>query len=230
MKALVIEDDPGIVEAVSLCFQLRWSGASVVSASQGGKGLELSETESPDVVILDIGLPDMDGFQVLRELRRFSQVPVLMLTVRGEDVDIARCLEMGADDYITKPFSHIELIARVQAVLRRTQGLPVISEERPFVSGKLSVNFASNEVMVDGKLVKLTATERNLLFHLIRNEGRLLSHETLLTKVWGETFIDARDLLRVHIQHLRQKLGNSAESPKIIVTEHGIGYKFIKPT
>jgi len=230
MKALVIEDDPGIVEAVSLCFQLRWSGASVVSASQGGKGLELIETESPDVVILDIGLPDMDGFQVLRELRRFSQVPVLMLTVRGEDVDIARCLEMGADDYITKPFSHIELIARVQAVLRRTQGLPVISEERPFISGKLSVNFASNEVMVDGKLVKLTATERNLLFHLIRNEGRLLSHETLLTKVWGETFIDARDLLRVHIQHLRQKLGNSAESPKIIVTEHGIGYKFIKPT
>ena len=229
MKALVIEDDPGIVEAVSLCFQLRWSGASVVSASQGGKGLELIETESPDVVILDIGLPDMDGFQVLRELRRFSQVPVIMLTVRGEDIDIARCLEMGADDYITKPFSHIELIARVQAVLRRVQGLPVISEERPFVSGKLSVNFASNEVMVDGKLVKLTSTERKLLYHLIRNEGRLLSHETLLTKVWGETFIDARDLLRVHIQHLRQKLGNSAESPKIIVTEHGIGYKFTKP-
>jgi len=229
MKALVIEDDPGIVEAVSLCFQLRWSGASVVSASQGGKGLELIETESPDVVILDIGLPDMDGFQVLRELRRFSEVPVLMLTVRGEDIDIARCLEMGADDYITKPFSHIELIARVQAVLRRVQRLPVISEERPFVSGKLSVNFASNEVMVDGKPVKLTATERNLLYHLIRNEGRLLSHETLLTKVWGETFIDARDLLRVHIQHLRQKLGNSAESPSIIVTEHGIGYKFVKP-
>ncbi|MDI6814903.1 MAG: response regulator transcription factor, partial [Dehalococcoidales bacterium] len=148
MKALVIEDDPGIVEAVSLCFQLRWSGASVVSASQGSKGLELIETESPDVVILDIGLPDMDGFQVLRELRSFSQVPVLMLTVRGEDIDIARCLEMGADDYIIKPFSHIELIARVRAVLRRTRGLPVISEERPFVSGKLSVNFASNEVMV----------------------------------------------------------------------------------
>jgi len=229
MKALVIEDDPGIVEAVSLCFQLRWSGASVVSASQGGKGLELIETETPDVVILDIGLPDMDGFQVLRELRRFSQVPVIMLTVRGEDIDIARCLEMGADDYITKPFSHIELIARVQAVLRRVQGLPVISEERPFVSGKLSVNFASNEVMVDGKLVKLTSTERKLLYHLIRNEGRLLSHETLLTKVWGETFTDARDLLRVHIQHLRHKLGNSAEPPKIIVTEHGIGYKFVKP-
>ncbi len=229
MKALVIEDDLGIVEAVSLCFQLRWSGASVVSTSQGGKGLELIETETPDVVILDIGLPDMDGFQVLRELRRFSQVPVIMLTVRGEDIDIARCLEMGADDYITKPFSHIELIARVQAVLRRTQGLPVISEERPFVSGKLSVNFASNEVMIDGKLVKLTSTERKLLYHLIRNEGRLLSHETLLTKVWGKTFIDARDLLRVHIQHLRQKLGNSAESPKIIVTEHGIGYKFARP-
>jgi len=229
MKVVVIDDSPEIIEVVSLCFQLRWSGTTVVSASEGTKGLELIEAESPDVVILDIGLPDMDGFQVIREIRRFSQVPVIMLTVRGEDADVARCLELGADDYIVKPFSHIELLARVQAVLRRARGLPVISEERPFVSGKLSVDFASNEVMVDGKPVRLTSTERKLLYYLVRNEGRLLTHENLLTKVWGETFIDARDLLRVHIQHLRQKLGNSAESPTIIVTEHGIGYKFVRP-
>lgn len=193
------------------------------------KALEIIEAESPDVVILDINLPDMDGFSVLRELRRFSQVPVIMLTVKGDDTDVARGLELGADDYIIKPFSHIELIARVEAVLRRSRGLPVSSEERPFVSGKLSVDFISNEVKVAGKKVKLTSTETKLLHHLIRNEGRLLTHENLLTKVWGESYQDTRDLLRVHIQHLRQKLGDSIESPKIILTEHGMGYKFIKP-
>jgi len=230
MKVVVIDDSPEIIEVVSLCFQLRWSGTTLVPASEGAKGLELIEAENPDVVILDIGLPDMDGFQVLREIRRFSQVPVIMLTVKGEDTDIAKGLELGADDYIVKPFSHIELIARVQAVLRRVQGLPVTSDERPFVSGKLSVDFTSNEVRLDGKPVKLTSTESNLLYYLIRNEGRLLSHENLLAKVWGETYRDARDLLRVHIQHLRQKLGDSAESPSIIITEHGMGYKFARPS
>ena len=229
MKVVVIDDAPDIVEVVSLCFQLRWSGTEVVEAGEGGKGLELIEAESPDVVILDINLPDMDGFQVIRELRRFSQVPVIMLTVKGEDTDIARGLELGADDYMVKPFSHIELIARVEAVLRRVRGQPITSDERPFVSGKLSVDFASNEIKVDGKLVKLTSTETKLLRHLIRNEGRLLSHENLLSKVWGEGYQDTRDLLRVHIQHLRQKLGDSIDSPRIIVTEHGMGYKFVRP-
>jgi len=229
LKVVVVDDSPEIIEVVSLCFQLRWSGADLISAATGAKGLELIEAESPDIVILDIGLPDMDGFEVLHEIRRFSQVPVIMLTVRGEDTDVAKGLELGADDYIIKPFSHIELVARVQAVLRRVQGLPVSSEERPFVSGKLSVDFASNEVMLDGEPVKLTSTESKLLYLLIKNEGRLVTHESLLTKVWGETYIDARDLLRVHIQHLRQKLGDSVELPNIIVTEHGMGYKFAKP-
>ena len=169
MKVLVIEDDPGIIEVVSLCFQLRWSGATVISAPNGNKGIELVESESPEVVILDIGLPDLDGYQVLREIRRFSDVPVLMLTVRGEDTDIAKGLELGADDYITKPFSHIELIARVQAVLRRSQGVSVQEDERPFTAGKLSVDFNRNEVLIDGEPVKLTSTERKLLYYLIRN-------------------------------------------------------------
>jgi two-component system KDP operon response regulator KdpE len=229
MKVLVIEDDPGIIEVVSLCFQLRWSGTNVISAANGREGVALVENESPDVVILDIGLPDIDGYKVLKEIRRFSDVPVLMLTVRGEDTDVAKGLELGADDYITKPFSHIELIARVQAVLRRAQGLAVTDEERPFTSGKLSVDFSRNEVTLAGHPVKLTSTERKLLYHLIRNEGRILSHESLLAKVWGDTYVDARDLLRVHIQHLRQKLEDNAETPNIIVTEHGIGYKFIRP-
>ena len=217
MKVAVIDDSPEIKEVVSLCFQLRWSGATLVSAGTGAEGLERVETENPD----------MEGFQVLREIRRFSQVPVIMLTVRDEDIDVARGLEMGADDYITKPFSHIELVARMQAVLRRTQGLPA-AEEKPFISGNLAVDFANNEVKLNGERVKLTSTESKLLYHLVRNEGRLLAHENLLRKVWGETYSDARDLLRVHIQHLRQKLGDSAEFPKIIVTEHGMGYKFVK--
>jgi len=228
MKALVIDDAAEIADVVSLCFQLHWSNAIILSAQNGSRGLELVEAEKPDVVILDIGLPDMDGFEVLREIRRFSQVPVIMLTVRGEDTDVARGLELGADDYITKPFSHIELVARVRAVLRRIQGLP-ISEEKPFISGKLAVDFASKEVTVDGKPVRLTSTEYKLLYHLIKNEGRLLSHENLLNKVWGEDYQDARDLLRVHIQHLRQKLGDDGESAAIIVTEHGMGYKFVRP-
>ena len=229
MKVVVVDDAADIVEVVSLCFQLRWTDAEVLSAAEGGEGLTLIEAEDPDIVILDINLPDMDGFQVIRELRRFSQVPVIMLTVKGEDTDIARGLELGADDYMVKPFSHIELIARVDAVMRRSRGQPITSEERPFVSGKLSINFASNEIKVSGKPVKLTSSETKLLRHLIRNEGRLLSHENLLTKVWGERYIDARDLLRVHIQHLRQKLGDSVESPSIIATEHGMGYKFVSP-
>jgi DNA-binding response OmpR family regulator len=228
LKVVVIDDAADIVEVVSLCFQLRWSGADVLSAEDGGGGLALIESAAPDIVILDVNLPDMDGFQVIRELRRFSQVPVIMLTVKGADTDIARGLELGADDYMVKPFSHIELIARVDAVLRRSRGTPVSSEERPYENGGLWVDFAGNEVKRDGRPVKLTSTEMKLLRHLIMNEGRLLTHENLLTKVWGEGYQDTRDLLRVHIQHLRQKLGDDSQAPKIIVTEHGQGYKFLR--
>lgn len=229
MKVVAIDDAAEIAEVVSLCFKLRWSGTTILAASDGASGLDLIEVENPDLVILDVGLPDMNGFEVLREIRRFSQVPVIMLTVKDKDTDVVRGLELGADDYVTKPFSHIELIARVQAVLRRTQGLRVTGEERPFSSGKLWVDFASNEVRVDAKPVKLTSTEYKLLYHLVRNEGRLLSHEHLLTKVWGEGYRDTRDLLRVHIQHLRQKLRDTTEPPSIIATEHGLGYKFVRP-
>lgn len=229
MKLVVIDDSPEIIEVVSLCFQMRWSGTEVLSASNGAKGLELIENEKPDIIILDVGLPDTDGFQVLREIRMFSEVPVIMLTVKSADTDIAKGLELGADDYITKPFSHVELLARVQAVLRRAQGMTVGAEEKPFISGPLRIDFASNEVNVNGKPIKLTSTEYKLLYYLVKNEGRLLTHENILVKVWGETYREGRDLLRVHIQHLRQKLGDSVELPGIIVTEHGMGYKFIKP-
>jgi len=230
MKVLVIDDAPDVVEVVRLCFELRWPEATVLSADDGASGLELVEAESPDIIILDIGLPDMDGYEVCREIRRWSDVPVIMLTVRSEDTDIVKGLELGADDYITKPFSHIELLARVQAVLRRVEMLPLESGEQPFVSGELRVDFAAREVHVRGVLVKLTPIEYNLLYHLIKNAGRVLTHASLLGKVWGREYFDAINYLKVHIQHLRQKLEEDPQDPKMIITERGVGYKFVKPS
>lgn len=225
MKVAVIDDSPDIKEVVSICFQLRWSSCNIVSAENGNQGLKLVEEEEPDVVVLDLGLPDIDGLQVLREIRRFSQVPIIVLTVRNQDVDVARALELGADDYITKPFSHIELVARVQAVMRRTTGTAV-SDERPYSTEGLFLDFSNNIFKLNDEDIKLTSIEIKLLHYLVRNEGRLLTHENLLSRVWGDSYQDGRDMLRVHIQHLRQKLGDNSQVPRMIVTEHGLGYKF----
>jgi len=225
MKVAVIDDSPDIKEVVSICFQLRWSTCEIVSADNGEKGLKLIEQEDPDIIILDLGLPDMDGLQVLREIRQFSQTPVIILTVRDKDVEIAKALEAGADDYITKPFSHIELVARVQAVLRRAMGY-TISDERPYSVGNFFFDFASNIFKVNDTEIKLTSIEIKLLNYLVRNEGRLLTHENLVSKIWGDSYVDARDMLRVHIQHLRQKLGDNSQPSKYIITEHGLGYRF----
>ena len=228
MKLLIIEDSPEIIEAVSLCFELRWPEISTVSSDKGNKGIELAESESPDLIILDIGLPDIDGFEVLRQVRLFSDVPVIILTVRGEELDKIKGLEMGADDYLTKPFSHMELLARVKAVLRRSQMPELRGDEKPFVHGKLKVDFSSREITVDSNPVKLTPIEYNLLYQMIRNEGRVLTHRFLLEKVWGEEYTDATDYLKKYIQRLRQKLEDDSENPRLIVTERGVGYKLMK--
>ncbi len=228
MKLLIIEDSPEIIEAVSLCFELRWPEISTVSSDKGNKGVELAESESPDLIILDIGLPDIDGFEVLRQVRLFSDVPVIILTVRGEELDKIKGLEMGADDYLTKPFSHMELLARVKAVLRRSQMPELRGDEKPFVHGKLKVDFSSREITVDSNPVKLTPIEYNLLYQMIRNEGRVLTHRFLLEKVWGEEYTDATDYLKKYIQRLRQKLEDDSENPRLIVTERGVGYKLMK--
>ena len=229
MKVLVVEDDPGIVEAISLAFELRWPGVQVVSTAQGLKGVELTESEAPDVVILDLGLPDIEGFDVLRQVRLFSDVPVIILTVRGEEMDKIKGLELGADDYITKPFSHMELLARVKAVLRRSQMPELRGDEKPFVSGKLVIDFASREVTLAGKPVRLTPTEYNLLYYLVRNEGKVLSQQALLRKVWGEEYTDAVEYIKKYIQRLRAKLGDDSQNPRILLSERGVGYKFLRP-
>jgi len=229
MKLLIIEDNPEIIEAVSLCFELRWPEVKVVSTDKGETGVSLAESESPDLIILDLGLPDIDGFEVLRQVRLFSDTPVIILTVRGEELDKIKGLELGADDYVVKPFSHMELLARVKAVLRRSQMPELRGDEKPFVHGKLKVDFSSREISVSGNQVKLTPIEYNLLYQMIRNEGRVLTHRFLLEKVWGEEYIDATDYLKKYIQRLRQKLEDDSENPRLILTERGVGYKLMKP-
>ena len=228
MKIVAIDDSPEIIEALDLCFQMRWPGTSFYPAYDAASGLRLLEQESPDLVILDIGLPDMDGLQVLQEIRRFSNVPIIMLTVRDRDVDIAKALELGADEYITKPFSHVELLARARALLRRVNMEP-LGGEPPLTAGELWIDFASREVRVKGVEVKLTPTEYRLLEHLVRNAGRVVTYQTLLAKVWGYDRDEEPDVrvVKVHMQHLRQKLGEASDNPRYITNVYGVGYKFI---
>jgi DNA-binding response OmpR family regulator len=226
MKVLVVDDEPDVIEVVSLCFGLRWPDADVVSARSGEEALKAIERDVPELVLLDIVLPGMDGFEVCQEIRRISDVPVVMVSARDSEVDKVRGLEMGADDYITKPFSHLELLARVRAVLRRYQNqLPAVGEV--FESGDLRIDFASRQVAVGGKPVRLTPTEYSLLFHLTRNAGRVLPHHTLLAKVWGREYTDEIDYLKVYIRRLRQKLEGDPENIGQIISERGVGYKFV---
>jgi len=229
MKVVIIDDAPSVIEVVSLCFKLRWPSAELASSTEGEKGLELVETESPDIVILDIGLPDLDGFEVLRQIRLFSDVPVLILTVRGEEIDKLKGFELGADDYVTKPFSHLELLARVKAVLRRRDSLQSGAELEPFTSGDLHIDYAARQVFVGDKEVKLTPIEYGLLYQLTRNAGRVMAHSELLSNVQGPEYAEASENLKVYIQRLRGKIEETPSRPKFILTERGVGYRFAKP-
>lgn len=227
MKVLIIEDSPDVVETLKLCFELRWPGANVLSTSSGQEALEVLETESPDLIILDLGLPDMDGIDVLKDIRLFSDVPVVILTVRDEEVSKVKGLENGADDYIVKPFSHIELLARVKAVVRRGRISEPTGGEQPLVMDNVKIDFAGREVTQDSKKVELTPTEWRLLTVLARNAGRVLSYDTLLGRVWGQEYTGNEDYVNKYVYRLRQKLGDNSEYPKIIANARGIGYKFV---
>jgi two-component system KDP operon response regulator KdpE len=226
MKVLVVDDAAEVIEAVTISFTLQWRETEVIGADNGEAALDLIEQEHPDVVLLDIAMPGMNGFEVLREIRAFSDVPVIMLTAKDDVLDKVKGLELGADDYITKPFDHLELLARVKALLRRLDMPQPTSRAPSFLSGDLTVDFAAQEVRVRGETVPLTATEYKLLYHLVRNAGRVLRHETLLAKVWGREYVDEVDYLRVYIRRLRRKLEPDPERPRHILTERGLGYRF----
>ena len=226
----MIEDSPEIVNTLSLTFKLSWSDATLVIADNGAKGVEMVETESPDIAILDINLPDTEGFEVLKEIRLFSDMPVIILTIRGAEVDKLRGLEMGADDYITKPFSPLDLLARVKAVLRRAGMQHREGQDIPsYTAAKLTIHFATREVILSGKRVHLTPTEYKLLYHLVRNEGRIVTQQALQRSVWGNTDYIAPSTIKKYIYQLRSKLDDTAGQPQIILNERGVGYKFVKP-
>ena len=229
MKVLVVDDAPEVVDSVRMGFMVQWREVDVISAGTGKEALDLVEHESPDLVLLDVGLPDMDGFKVLEEIRFFSDVPIVMLTARDDTIDKVRGLELGADDYVTKPFNHLELLARIKAVLRRLDMPPPKSRAPSFRSGDMEMDFASQEVRVNGERVELTPTEYKLLYHLVRNAGHTLTHGTLLAKVWGREYRDEVDYLRVYVRRLRDKLGDDPEKPRYIRTERGLGYRFLRP-
>jgi two-component system KDP operon response regulator KdpE len=227
MKILLVEDAAQVVESLTLAFQLQWNDVEIVSTSEGVKAAELVENERPDLVLLDIGLPDLDGYRVLQAIREFSDIPVIMLTARDETMDKVKGLELGADDYITKPFDHLELLARIRTVLRRLD-MPAPKNRIPSIKvSDLEVDFNAQEARLKGRRLDLTSTEYKLLYHFVRNIGRILSHETLLSRVWGREYTDELDYLRVYIRRLRDKLDDDPSHPKYIRTERGLGYRFI---
>jgi two-component system KDP operon response regulator KdpE len=221
-RILVVDDDPLIVRLVRM--HLDRAGYNVLVATDGEEALEVCSSELPDLVILDLMLPKRDGYDVCRSIREFSLVPVVMLSAKGEQVDKLRGFEMGADDYLTKPFAPQELLARVQAVLRRSQqGAPPTSAA-VVRCGPIAIDFVRRRVTVDGEPVRLTPTEFKLLQQLAVNAGKVLSHTELLTKVWGPEYRDDRDYLWAYIRHLRRKLEPNPETPVHILSEPGVGY------
>lgn len=225
MKILIVDDNPDLVQALWLGFRLQWTDCQVVPAEDGEKALAIFSHEKPDIILLDISMPGMDGFEVLRRIREVSDVPVIMLTVKGAELEKVRALGLGADDYVTKPFSSLELMARVKAVLRRSMVSAPEATTPPFATGDLTIAYNSGQVTVRGKPVKLTPTEYRLLCALARYPNQVLTHQALLARVWGGEYRGETDFLKVYIKRLRDKIEEDPSKPRYILTEWGRGYK-----
>ena len=219
---LVADDDPRLLRLVQRNLEL--SGYRVLTAVDGEVALKMAEAEKPDVLVLDIMMPVVDGLEVCRRVREFSTAPIIKLTAKGEEDDKVQGLDSGADDYLTKPFSSPELVARVRAQLRRSKDYTREDAQPSFTSGSLTVDFAQHQASIDGKPVNLTPTEYRILAYLARNAGRVVTQPDLLSKVWGPEYKDEAHLLRVNIARLRQKVESDPSHPRYIVTRPGIGY------
>ena len=229
MKVLVIADAPDIVESVSLTFSMSWPDSEILSAPDAATGIYSADRESPTLVVLDIGLPDMDGLTVCKEIRRFSDVPIiLILTAQDGKADIVRGLDQGADDCIIQPFRPIEFMARVRSVLRRTHVSSFYRSRKPLKYQDLTIDFSNGQVFVGERVVNLTSIEYQILSHLAKNAGKVVPHRVLLGVVWGREYLEETSYLKVHIKHLRQKLQDDATAPQYILTERNVGYRFAK--
>ncbi len=222
---LVVDDEQRIAEAVAMNLELE--GYQVITAGGGQEAIEKVTREMPDLVILDVMMPDMDGFETLQRIREVSTTPVIMLTVRGDESDRVRGLDLGADDYMTKPFSPKELVSRVRAVVRRTEAPSPVPKTEIKIDENLSIDFNRRKVIVRGKEVHLRPTEFRLLYHLVSNAGQVLTHETLLRRVWGYEYRDEDQYLWLYITYLRRKLEEDPKHPVYIIGERGIGYRFV---
>ncbi len=220
---LVVDDESRMVEFIAMNLELE--GFRVVRAANGSEALEKASRERPDLVLLDIMMPEMDGFETLAGLRETSSVPVIFLTAKGEEADRIRGLDLGADDYITKPFSPRELVSRIRAVLRRTEPAALAGSEI-VVDDELRINFDQRKVIVRGREVRLRPTEYRLLYQLVTNAGKLLTHEVLLSRVWGAEYRDEDQYVRLYITYLRQKIEKDPRQPRYILSERGLGYRF----
>jgi two-component system KDP operon response regulator KdpE len=224
-RILIVDDEPQIRRALRTSLQAH--GYEVETAGTGGEGLERAVDTAPDLVFLDLGLPDLDGTEVIRRLRAFSEVPVIVLSVRDQQADKVAALDVGADDYVTKPFGMEELLARLRATLRRVHP----EEPAPPVQrfGDVEVDLGKRLVTRAGEPIHLTKTEYGLLEALVTNPGKLLTHQWLLRKVWGQGYGEESHYLRVYVRALRKKLGDDAAAPALILTEPGVGYRWIAP-
>ncbi len=224
-RILVVDDEKRMVGFIRL--NLEQDGFEVIEAFNGTEALDRLRDSLPDLILLDVMMPDIDGFEVLRMIREISQVPVIMLTAKEEEDDKVKGLELGADDYITKPFSPRELVSRIKAVLRRGATFDEDEEGVIEVDDRLKIDFSRREVWVNGELVKLRPTEYRLLYHLVRNAGWVLTHDQILTKVWGYEYRDEPHYVRLYINYLRKKIEEDPSNPKYILTERGVGYRFV---
>lgn len=227
-KILVVDDEPHIVELVR--FNLEASGFKVIEAMNGQKAIELAQSENPDLILLDLMLPGTDGLEVCRFLRQQKstrEIPIIMLTAKSEEIDKVLGLEIGADDYITKPFSPRELVARIKAVLRRSAGSE--KNENNIKIGNILVDIEKHEVLVEGEKQEFTPKEFDLLKLLASNPGKVFSREFLLENIWGYDYLGDTRTVDVHIRHLRQKIERDSDKPVYIETVRGIGYKFNRP-
>lgn len=244
MRLLVAEDARSVAKVVAFGARMTWPGCEVAIASNGQEALTLFRETNPDLVVLDIEMPPPDGFQVCLQIREVSDVPILMLTVHDSTLDKVRALDLGADDYLTKPFDHLELLARMRALVRRSMsamqahrpegagqsGWPGAREgagRNAFSSAGLYIDFDLHEVRVQGKLVTLTSVESRLLEELARHAGQIMPHELLLERVWGSAYVNDVHYLKVFVQRLRHKLGDEPQQPRYIRTEWGVGYQLL---